>query len=146
MKRIFFSLAVVLGSALVALAILALRPNQKVHAQSSCTTALLSGNYGGYGFGFCPGSVKCNNVLFYHFDGSGNYEETLDDYMSNGTSGSASGFGTYSTATLTDGECKVTLSPSGGGSFPAAPVSSGSELYILVTTSGYNFSTILKKQ
>jgi len=145
MRRKILLILVFAGLTLSALGILALHPHQKVLAQSSCSVAMLSGNYGGYSFDYCSGGTKCNNVLWYHFDGAGNYE-AVDDYMSGGTFGTVSGFGTYSASTLANGQCQLTFFPSSGPSTPAAPVNGGSEVYILNTISGYNLSTILKKQ
>ncbi len=114
---------------------------------TSCDDSVLSGQYGGYTFGQDGGYIN-NGVVYYKFDGVGDYQLTENDFMSNGVFGSASNFGTYTTTLLSNGECRAKLVPSENSQAPiyAAPVDGGSEIYMLPTTSGLNFSQVLKKQ
>ena len=78
---------------LAAIILFALHPRQKVEA-ITCSDSLLTGVYGGYSWGTCPGGHLCNSVASWSFDGVGNYKNQIDT-MTSGSFGSSTSNDTY---------------------------------------------------
>ena len=141
MKRIMIALVVVLAVALCIYTFLVIRPVPKASA-ASCSTATLSGTYGGFAWGYNYGTgAYQNTVSNYTFNGAGSvsglYYTMLKGALSAGTTS-----GTYSVSS----NCIGGMSLTGGATNTFTVVSGGAEVLVLNTSSGLNIILDLKKQ
>ena len=139
----------------VAAALLALSPNSKrivpvAHAQSGCSVATLSSNYGFTGSGFASPhhSVKGAEVPVAYsgletFDGAGNFSATFTS-ASNGTISTGDTVtGTYTVNSDCTGSAAFTT---GGGTFTFVIVNGGDEAMVIQTDPGNTITYDVKKQ
>src|ERR1041385_8150768 len=101
----------------------------KVHAQPQCSNASLRGGYGFHASATDVPAVTPRALIgVYTFDGRGSWTATLTVNID----GSVVQFpdsGSY----VVNADCTGTLSPSSGGSFAAAVVDGGQEVYLMRT-------------
>ncbi len=150
MKRIIsISLMLAVATGLVGLFSGSKRIVPVVHAQSGCSVASLSGNYGFTGSGFASLNHSAKGAeapVAYsgleNFDGAGNFSATFT-VVNNGTiSTGQTAAGTYTV----NSDCTGTASFATGGTFNLTVVSGGAELLVIQTDPGNTVTFDAKKE
>jgi hypothetical protein len=136
----------------VAAALLALFPDSKrivpvAHAQSGCSVATLSGNYGFTGSGFASPKAKAHEVPVAYsgletFDGAGNLSATFTAANNGTISTGQTATGTYTV----NSDCTGSAALNGGGTFNFVIVNSGAELMVIQVDAGNTVTFDAKKQ
>ena len=153
MKRIVGGLLVVAFSA----ALLVLYPTLKhgvpvVHAQSGCSVATLSGNYGFIQpAGFTRLHPKSPSVPWQFeglltFDGSGNASATYATAVNGQVFTNQTTAGTYTVNSNCTGSLAWTSGDAAGLTYNFVIVNGGNDIFAVDTSSGDTASVILKKQ